>query len=96
MSEIPIVAFIVIFIYLFIGPALIMINQYILKSLSFPYPMFLSGLGIFSFFFYSIPLPSSFSFSYRCVSVWYLCSAIGRIQLCEVTEDGSSRRDSLV
>mmetsp|Transcript_23114 Transcript_23114/g.25323 ORF Transcript_23114/g.25323 Transcript_23114/m.25323 type:complete len:345 (+) Transcript_23114:184-1218(+) len=39
-------AVVVIAIYLFIGPALIMINQYILKSLHFPYPMFLSGLGV--------------------------------------------------
>lgn len=29
-----------------VGPALILLNQYILKSLNFPYPMFLSGLGV--------------------------------------------------
>jgi hypothetical protein len=29
-----------------IGPALIMLNQYILKSLNFPYPMALSGMGV--------------------------------------------------
>lgn len=34
--------------YMFVGPALILLNQYILKTLNFPYPMFLSGLGVFS------------------------------------------------
>ena len=29
-----------------VGPALILLNKHILHSLSFPYPMFLSGLGI--------------------------------------------------
>jgi multidrug transporter EmrE-like cation transporter len=29
-----------------IGPALILLNQHILKGLLFPYPMFLSGLGV--------------------------------------------------
>jgi drug/metabolite transporter (DMT)-like permease len=29
-----------------VGPSLIMMNQYILKALDFPYPMFLSGLGV--------------------------------------------------
>ena len=33
-------------IYMFMGPALIMVNKYILSSLDFPYPMFLSGLGV--------------------------------------------------
>ena len=32
--------------FLMIGPALILLNQYILKTLNFPYPMFLSGLGV--------------------------------------------------
>src|SRR5437016_4764280 len=32
--------------FMFIGPALILVNQYILKGLNFPYPMFLSGLGV--------------------------------------------------
>lgn len=29
-----------------VGPALILLNQHILKGLHFPYPMFLSGLGV--------------------------------------------------
>lgn len=33
-------------LFLTVGPALILVNQYILKSLNFPYPMFLSGLGV--------------------------------------------------
>lgn len=33
-------------IYSLIGPALIIMNQYIMKSLNFPYPIFLSGLGV--------------------------------------------------
>jgi hypothetical protein len=33
-------------IYMMIGPALILLNKYILSSLDFPYPMFLSGLGV--------------------------------------------------
>ena len=33
-------------LFMFVGPALILLNQYILKSLNFPYPMFLSGLGV--------------------------------------------------
>jgi len=33
-------------IFMLIGPALIMVNQYILKALHFPYPIFLSGLGV--------------------------------------------------
>lgn len=32
--------------YLVVGLFLIMLNQHILKALHFPYPMFLSGLGI--------------------------------------------------
>ena len=32
--------------YMFIGPGLILLNKYILSSLDFPYPMFLSGLGV--------------------------------------------------
>jgi len=32
--------------YMVIGPALILLNKYILQDLSFPYPMFLSGLGV--------------------------------------------------
>ena len=32
--------------FMLVGPALILLNQYILKSLNFPYPMFLSGLGV--------------------------------------------------
>lgn len=33
-------------VYLLIGPGLILLNQHILKALNFPYPMFLSGLGV--------------------------------------------------
>jgi uncharacterized membrane protein len=33
-------------IYMFVGPSLIMLNKYILHDLHFPYPMFLSGLGV--------------------------------------------------
>lgn len=32
--------------YVTVGLALILLNQYILKELNFPYPMFLSGLGV--------------------------------------------------
>lgn len=35
-------------IFMAVGPSLIMLNQYILKFLDFPYPMFLAGLGILS------------------------------------------------
>lgn len=37
---------IVCILFMLFGPALILLNQYILKSLNFPYPMFLSGLGV--------------------------------------------------
>lgn len=33
-------------LYLIVGSALIYLNQHILKSLDFPYPMFLSGMGV--------------------------------------------------
>jgi drug/metabolite transporter (DMT)-like permease len=33
-------------IFTLIGPSLILVNQYILKALHFPYPIFLSGLGV--------------------------------------------------
>lgn len=33
-------------LYLFVGLALIILNRYILTTLLFPYPMFLSGLGV--------------------------------------------------
>ncbi|RYH05597.1 hypothetical protein EON65_44260 [archaeon] len=33
-------------LFMAIGPTLIIVNQYILKSLNFPYPMFLAGLGV--------------------------------------------------
>lgn len=29
-----------------VGPSLILLNKYILKNLAFPYPLFLSGLGV--------------------------------------------------
>lgn len=32
--------------YMLIGPGLILLNKYILEELSFPYPIFLSGLGV--------------------------------------------------
>ena len=37
---------VVIAAYMFIGPALILLNKYILHNLAFPYPMFLSCLGV--------------------------------------------------
>lgn len=37
---------IILLIYMFIGPTLILLNKFILKNLNFPYPMFLSGLGV--------------------------------------------------
>ena len=36
----------ILLIYMFIGPALILLNKFILQNLNFPYPMFLSGLGV--------------------------------------------------
>ena len=33
-------------VFMGIGPALILTNKYILQDLHFPYPMFLSGMGI--------------------------------------------------
>lgn len=33
-------------VYVVVGLGLIILNQYILKDLHFPYPMFLSGLGV--------------------------------------------------
>lgn len=42
----PFTGFLVIAMFMFIGPALIVLNQHILKALDFPYPMFLSGLGV--------------------------------------------------
>ena len=33
-------------LYMIIGPGLILLNKYILSSLDFPFPMFLSGLGV--------------------------------------------------
>ena len=33
-------------LYAFVGPALVLINNHILKSLSFPFPLFLSALGL--------------------------------------------------
>jgi drug/metabolite transporter (DMT)-like permease len=33
-------------VYMCIGPSLILLNKYILHNLHFPYPMFLSGLGV--------------------------------------------------
>ena len=32
--------------YMCVGPALILLNKYILSELNFHYPMFLSGLGV--------------------------------------------------
>lgn len=37
---------VILLIYMFIGPTLILLNKFILQNLSFPYPMFLSGLGV--------------------------------------------------
>lgn len=36
----------ILLVYMFIGPSLILLNKFILHNLSFPYPMFLSGLGV--------------------------------------------------
>lgn len=33
-------------VYLLVGPALILLNKYILSELNFPFPIFLSGLGV--------------------------------------------------
>ena len=33
-------------LFMLIGPLLILLNKYIMHNLSFPYPMFLSGLGV--------------------------------------------------
>lgn len=38
---------------MFIGPALILLNKYIMQSLSFPYPMFLSGLGVLTSYLFA-------------------------------------------
>lgn len=39
-------AIVVCTLFMLIGPALIMLNQYILKAMNFPYPMTLSGIGV--------------------------------------------------
>ena len=36
----------ILLVYMFIGPSLILLNKFILHNLNFPYPMFLSGLGV--------------------------------------------------
>ena len=41
-----IVTLLIIAVYMFIGPALILLNKFILHNLDFPFPMFLSGLGV--------------------------------------------------
>ena len=33
-------------LFMVIGPTLIMLNQFILKSMNFPYPMALAGMGV--------------------------------------------------
>ena len=33
-------------VFMLVGPALILLNKHIMQQLSFPYPMFLSGLGV--------------------------------------------------
>eukprot|EP01038_Epipyxis_sp_PR26KG_P010455 gene10455-14043_t len=43
-SRIELVALII--LYMAVGPSLIILNQHVLKGLKFPYPMFLSGLGV--------------------------------------------------
>lgn len=40
-------AAVVCILYIFVGLALIILNRFILKSLNFPFPIFLSGLGVF-------------------------------------------------
>lgn len=41
-----IMTLLIIAVYMFIGPALILLNKFILHNLDFPFPMFLSGLGV--------------------------------------------------
>ena len=36
----------ILMVYMFIGPTLILLNKFILHNLNFPFPMFLSGLGV--------------------------------------------------
>ena len=40
-------------VFMFVGPALILLNKYIMQSLSFPYPMFLSGLGVLTSYLFA-------------------------------------------
>mmetsp|Transcript_2777 Transcript_2777/g.2912 ORF Transcript_2777/g.2912 Transcript_2777/m.2912 type:complete len:358 (+) Transcript_2777:125-1198(+) len=46
MAAITMNVIFILLIYMFIGPTLILLNKFILHNLSFPYPMFLSGLGV--------------------------------------------------
>jgi drug/metabolite transporter (DMT)-like permease len=46
MTVLSVTGIIVCTIFMFVGPSLIMVNQYILKYLHFPYPILLSALGV--------------------------------------------------
>ena len=35
-------------VFMIVGPALILMNKYIMQDLNFPYPMFLSWMGIYT------------------------------------------------
>ena len=40
-------------VFMFVGPALILLNKHIMQQLSFPYPMFLSGLGVLTSYLFA-------------------------------------------
>jgi hypothetical protein len=46
MAPITLNLIVILLVYMFIGPSLILLNKFILSNLLFPYPMFLSGLGV--------------------------------------------------
>ena len=46
-------AFLLCTVFMLVGPALILLNKYIMQKLPFPYPMFLSGLGVFTSYLFS-------------------------------------------
>ena len=49
-------AFLLCAVFMLVGPALILLNKYIMQKLPFPYPMFLSGLGVFTSYLFSYAL----------------------------------------
>jgi len=40
-------------VFMLVGPALILLNKHIMQQLSFPYPMFLSGLGVLTSYLFA-------------------------------------------